>query len=182
MARPRGTEVARLRGASTIPAGRQERVPVAGRGPTRWLAQGPGKSVTAWISALWGRRILEAYQRRRVRTMASTPRRGTLFPQGRGPPDRRRGRPPAAVLPSPRRYDAGRPGPWCSTARTRSSGRCGRWRHWLAAHAGLSVGCADPRPAMLRLGHEGRSEACTVRQLLEAKPAQLRGRSNRRRR
>ena len=116
-ARKRGTEVKRLRGASTITQQVAKNVFLwQGRGPTRWLRKGLEVWYTALIEALWPkRRILEVYlnvaefddgvygaqaaARRHFRKDAA---RLTAAEAARL----------AAVLPSPRRYDAGRPGPY----------------------------------------------------------------------
>lgn len=116
-ARKRGTEVKRLRGASTITQQVAKNVFLwQGRGPARWLRKGLEVWYTALIEALWPkRRILEVYlnvaefddgvygaqaaARRHFRKDAA---RLTAAEAARL----------AAVLPSPRRYDAGRPGPY----------------------------------------------------------------------
>ena len=116
-ARKRGTEVTRLRGASTITQQVAKNVFLwQGRGPARWLRKGLEVWYTALIEALWTkRRILEVYlnvaefddgvygaqaaARRHFRKDAA---RLTAAEAARL----------AAVLPSPRRYDAGRPGPY----------------------------------------------------------------------
>jgi monofunctional biosynthetic peptidoglycan transglycosylase len=116
-ARKRGTEVKRLRGASTISQQTAKNLFLwQGRGPTRWLRKGLEVWYTALVEALWPkRRILEVYlniaefddgvygaqaaARRHFRKDAaklSAAEAARL----------------AAVLPSPRRYDAGHPGPY----------------------------------------------------------------------
>ena len=116
-ARKRGTEVRRLRGASTITQQVAKNVFLwQGRGPTRWLRKGLEVWYTAWIEALWPkRRILEIYlnvaefddgvygaQAAARRYFRKDAARLTAAEAARL----------AAVLPSPRRYDAGRPGPY----------------------------------------------------------------------
>ena len=116
-ARKRGTEVRRLRGASTITQQVAKNVFLwQGRGPTRWLRKGLEVWYTALIEALWTkRRILEVYlnvaefddgvygaQAAARRYFRKDAARLTAAEAARL----------AAVLPSPRRYDAGRPGPY----------------------------------------------------------------------
>ena len=116
-AEKRGKPVRRLRGASTISQQTAKNLFLwQGRGPTRWLRKGLEVWYTALIEALWPkRRILEVYANiaefgdgvyggqaaarsffRKDASKLSTTEAARL----------------AAVLPSPKRYSASRPGPY----------------------------------------------------------------------
>lgn len=114
-ARKRGTEVKRLRGASTISQQTAKNLFLwQGRGPLRWLRKGLEVWYTALIELLWPkRRILEVYaniaefgdgvygaQAASRRYFGKDAARLSAMEAARL----------AAVLPSPRRYDAARPG------------------------------------------------------------------------
>ena len=116
-AEQRGTSVKRLRGASTISQQTAKNLFLwQGTGPTRWLRKGLEVWYTALIEVFWPkRRILEVYANiaelgdgiyggqaaarsyfRKDAAKLSTTEAARL----------------AAVLPSPRRYSASRPGPY----------------------------------------------------------------------
>ena len=116
-AEKRGKPVRRLRGASTISQQTAKNLFLwQGVGPTRWLRKGLEVWYTALIEMLWPkRRILEVYlniaefddgvygaQAAARRYFRKDAARLTAAEAARL----------AAVLPSPRRYDAGRPGPY----------------------------------------------------------------------
>lgn len=113
----RGTPVRRLRGASTISQQVAKNLFLwQGRGPLRWLRKGLEAWYTVLVEALWPkRRILEMYaniaefgdgvygaQAAARRFFGKDARALTAAEAARL----------AAVLPSPRRYDAARPGPY----------------------------------------------------------------------
>ena len=116
-ARRRGTEVRRLRGASTISQQTAKNLFLwQGSGATRWLRKGLEVWYTALVETLWPkRRILEMYanfaefgdgvygaQAAAVRYFRKDASALTAAEAARL----------AAVLPSPRRYSAARPGPY----------------------------------------------------------------------
>jgi monofunctional biosynthetic peptidoglycan transglycosylase len=116
-ARRRGTEVRRLRGASTISQQTAKNLFLwQGSGATRWLRKGLEVWYTALVETLWPkRRILEMYanfaefgdgvygaQAAAVRNFRKDASALTAAEAARL----------AAVLPSPRRYSAARPGPY----------------------------------------------------------------------
>jgi monofunctional biosynthetic peptidoglycan transglycosylase len=116
-ARRRGTEVRRLRGASTISQQTAKNLFLwQGSGATRWLRKGLEVWYTALVETLWPkRRILEIYanfaefgdgvygaQAAAVRYFRKDASALTAAEAARL----------AAVLPSPRRYSAARPGPY----------------------------------------------------------------------
>lgn len=116
-AEKRGTPVKRIRGASTISQQTAKNLFLwQGRGPTRWLRKGLEAWYTVLIETLWPkRRILEVYanvaefgdgvygaQAASRRFFGKDAARLTATEAARL----------AAVLPSPRRYDAGHPGPY----------------------------------------------------------------------
>ena len=116
-AEKRGQPVRRLRGASTISQQTAKNLFLwQGRGPTRWLRKGLEAWYTVLIETLWPkRRILEVYanvaefgdgvygaQAASRRFFGKDAARLTATEAARL----------AAVLPSPRRYDAGHPGPY----------------------------------------------------------------------
>ncbi|WP_297829697.1 monofunctional biosynthetic peptidoglycan transglycosylase [Thermomonas sp.] len=116
-AQRRGTEVKRLRGASTISQQTAKNLFLwQGAGPTRWLRKGLEVWYTALIEALWPKwRILEVYanvaefgdgvygaQAASRRFFGKDASRLTPAEAARL----------AAVLPSPRRYSAAAPGPY----------------------------------------------------------------------
>ena len=116
-AHKRGTPVKRIRGASTISQQTAKNLFLwQGRGPTRWLRKGLEVWYTALIEALWPkRRILEMY--------ANFAEFGDGIYGGQAAARRYFGKDAArlspgeaarlaAVLPSPRRYSAARPGPY----------------------------------------------------------------------
>lgn len=115
----RGQPVRRLRGASTISQQTAKNLFLwQGRGPTRWLRKGLEVWYTALIEALWPkRRILEVYANVAefgdgiygAQAAARTYWRKDASRLSAAESARL-----AAVLPSPRRYSAARPGPYVS--------------------------------------------------------------------
>ena len=116
-AEKRGTPVKRIRGASTISQQTAKNLFLwQGRGPTRWVRKGLEVWYTALIETLWPkRRILEMYanvaefgdgvygaQAASRRYFGKDAARLTASEAARL----------AAVLPSPKRYSAARPGPY----------------------------------------------------------------------
>lgn len=116
-AEKRGTPVKRIRGASTISQQTAKNLFLwQGRGPTRWLRKGLEVWYTALIETLWPKwRILEMYanvaefgdgvygaQAASRRYFGKDAARLTAAEAARL----------AAVLPSPKRYNAARPGPY----------------------------------------------------------------------
>ena len=116
-AEKRGTPVKRIRGASTISQQTAKNLFLwQGRGPTRWLRKGLEVWYTALIETLWSKwRILEMYanvaefgdgvygaQAASRRYFGKDAARLTAAEAARL----------AAVLPSPKRYNAARPGPY----------------------------------------------------------------------
>ena len=113
----RGTPVRRIRGASTISQQTAKNLFLwQGRGPTRWLRKGLEVWYTALIEALWSkRRILEMYANFAefgdgVYGAQAAARR--YFGKDAKALSAAEAARLAAVLPSPRRYSAARPGPY----------------------------------------------------------------------
>ena len=116
-AEKRGTEVTRLRGASTISQQTAKNLFLwQGRGPTRWLRKGLEVWYTALVEALWPkRRILEVYAN--IAEFGDGIYGGqaaarSFFRKDAGQLSPAEAARLAAVLPSPRRYSASRPGPY----------------------------------------------------------------------
>ncbi len=115
----RGQPVRRLRGASTISQQTAKNLFLwQGRGPTRWLRKGLEVWYTALIEALWPkRRILEVYAN--VAEFGDGIYGAQAAARSYWRKDASRLLPAesarlAAVLPSPRRYNAAQPGPYVS--------------------------------------------------------------------
>ncbi|HET7127129.1 MAG TPA: monofunctional biosynthetic peptidoglycan transglycosylase [Lysobacter sp.] len=118
-AEERGTPVRRLRGASTISQQTAKNLFLwAGNGPTRWLRKGLEAWYTVLIEALWPKsRILEMYAN--FAEFGDGIYGAQAAARSYWGKDASRLSPAeaarlAAVLPSPRRYSAARPGPYVS--------------------------------------------------------------------
>ena len=116
-AEKRGTAVKRLRGASTISQQTAKNVFLwQGSGPTRWLRKGLEVWYTALIETFWPkRRILEVYAN--VAEFGDGIYGGqaaarSYFRKDAAKLSSAEAARLAAVLPSPKRYSAGRPGPY----------------------------------------------------------------------
>ena len=116
-AQKRGTPVKRLRGASTISQQTAKNLFLwQGRGPTRWLRKGLEVWYTGLIEALWPkRRILEVYAN--IAEFGDGIYGGqaaarSFFRKDAAKLTVGEAARLAAVLPSPRRYSASRPGPY----------------------------------------------------------------------
>ncbi len=116
-AEKRGTPVRRLRGASTISQQTAKNLFLwQGRGPTRWLRKGLEVWYTGLIELLWPkRRILEVYANVAefgdgVYGAQAASRR--FFGKDAARLSAAEAARLAAVLPSPRRYSAAKPGPY----------------------------------------------------------------------
>ena len=116
-AEKRGKPVRRLRGASTISQQTAKNLFLwQGTGPTRWLRKGLEVWYTALIEALWPkRRILEVYAN--IAEFGDGVYGGqaaarSFFRKDAARLSATEAARLAAVLPSPRRYDAANPGPY----------------------------------------------------------------------
>ena len=116
-AEKRGKPVRRLRGASTISQQTAKNLFLwQGRGPTRWLRKGLEVWYTALIEALWPkRRILEVYAN--IAEFGDGVYGGqaaarSFFRKDAAKLSATEAARLAAVLPSPKRYSATRPGPY----------------------------------------------------------------------
>jgi len=116
-AEKRGTPVRRLRGASTISQQIAKNLFLwQGRGPTRWVRKGLEVWYTALIETLWPkRRILEMYANFAEfgdGIYGAQAAARSFFRKDASALSAAEGARLAAVLPSPRRYSAARPGPY----------------------------------------------------------------------
>ena len=116
-AQRRGTEVKRLRGASTISQQTAKNLFLwQGAGPTRWLRKGLEVWYTALIEALWPkRRILEVYANIAEfgdGVYGAQAASRSFFRKDASRLSASEAARLAAVLPSPKRYSAARPGPY----------------------------------------------------------------------
>ena len=116
-AEKRGKPVRRLRGASTISQQTAKNLFLwQGRGPTRWLRKGLEVWYTALIEALWPKtRILEVYAN--IAEFGDGVYGGqaaarSFFGKDAAKLSATEAARLAAVLPSPKRYSASRPGPY----------------------------------------------------------------------
>ena len=116
-AEKRGKPVRRLRGASTISQQTAKNLFLwQGRGPTRWLRKGLEVWYTALIEALWPkRRILEMYANCAEfgdGVYGGQAAARSFFRKDASKLSAAEAARLAAVLPSPKRYSAARPGPY----------------------------------------------------------------------
>jgi monofunctional biosynthetic peptidoglycan transglycosylase len=116
-AEKRGTPVRRLRGASTISQQTAKNLFLwQGSGPTRWLRKGLEVWYTALIETLWPkRRILEMYANFAEfgdGIYGAQAAARSFFRKDASALSAAEAARLAAVLPSPRRYSASRPGPY----------------------------------------------------------------------
>jgi monofunctional biosynthetic peptidoglycan transglycosylase len=137
-AHKRGTPVKRLRGASTISQQTAKNLFLwQGRGPARWLRKGLEVWYTALIELLWPKqRILEVYANIAefgdgVYGAQAASRR--YFGKDAARLSAAEAARLAAVLPSPRRYDAAKPGPYVQ----RRTQQIQRQMRQLGGHAWL---------------------------------------------
>ena len=116
-AEKRGKPVRRLRGASTISQQTAKNLFLwQGRGPTRWLRKGLEVWYTGLIELLWSkRRILEMYANFAEfgdGIYGAQAAARSFFRKDAAKLSAAEAARLAAVLPSPKRYDAARPGPY----------------------------------------------------------------------
>ena len=116
-AEKRGKPVRRLRGASTISQQTAKNLFLwQGRGPTRWLRKGLEVWYTALIETLWPkRRILEVYANIAEfgdGIYGAQAAARSFFRKDAAKLSAAEAARLAAVLPSPKRYNAARPGPY----------------------------------------------------------------------
>jgi monofunctional biosynthetic peptidoglycan transglycosylase len=132
-AEKRGTPVKRIRGASTISQQTAKNLFLwQGVGPTRWLRKGLEVWYTALIEALWSkRRILEMYANFAEfgdGIYGAQAASRSYFRKDAAKLSAAEAARLAAVLPSPKRYNAARPGPYVqrrAAAIQRQMGRIG---------------------------------------------------------